>query len=260
MMNKDKDKNKVQSIERAFKILEQFSVEEDELSITEIKAMVGLPISTVHRLLITLEGLGYISQNDSNGKYRLGLNAFILGSKVKALRELGMISRNYIKSLFDKYNETVHFAIEHDFMVLCVEKYDAQRKIVYTPGVGEKHLLHVTSVGKSILAFYSEEKRNRIVNHLSFKPLTCNTITDKDKFLEELRMVAERGYSVDNEESEIGLICVGVPVFGYRGYSIGGISMSIPKPRFVYEIEQIAEDLKSAAKKMSEDLISKNYF
>jgi DNA-binding IclR family transcriptional regulator len=246
------NKYQVQSITRAFHILEQFSLQEDELSITEIKTRVNLPFSTVHRLLSSLEFLGYVSQNEKSGKYRLGYRAFILGSKVKPLNEIRSIVRVFLRDIFEKYNETVNFAIEFESKILCVETIGAQRRLIYTPGVGETHHLHATSVGKCILAFYEEEKRNRILSDLSFVVLTPNTITDVQKFRAELNKVREQGYATDNEESEIGLFCIGVPVLDSKTNCVGAVSLSIPVARMTHDIPTLIRDLEETSAQIAQ--------
>lgn len=248
------NKYQVQSVTRAFHILEQFSLQEDELSITEIKTRVNLPFSTVHRLLSSLEFLGYINQNEKNGKYHLGYRAFILGSKVRPLNEMRSIARVFLRDIFEKYNETVNFAIEFESRILCVENIGAQRRLIYTPGVGETHHLHATSVGKSILAFYEEEKRSRILSEISFTVLTPNTITDIQKFKAELDKVRSQGYATDNEESEIGLFCIGVPVLDSKTKCVGAVSLSIPVARMTYDMATLIRDLEETSTRISQAL------
>ena len=94
----------VNSVIRAFSILEAFSLKKNEQSISELKVATGLPFSTLHRLLATMEKIGYIRQNSETGKYRLGIRNFILGNQVKLVTELRMIAAPILKSLSDKYN------------------------------------------------------------------------------------------------------------------------------------------------------------
>ncbi len=255
MGQSDRNPNSIQSIERAFRILEQFDRRNYELSITDLHDRSGLPISTVHRFLSTLEGLGYIRQNEENGKYRLGLNAFILGTRVQAMDELRSVARVYMRTLFEKYNETTHFVIERDMQVLCIEKLDAQRRLVYTPGIGETHRLYATSVGKCILAFYyDEQKLETVLRNLKLTPLTKKTITDRERLRQEIHSVRTLGYAVDDEESEVGLRCFGAPVFGHNGSCVGALSVSIPAPRMVYDWDEVIADVKATAHQISHAL------
>lgn len=254
-MEREKSRQGIQSIERAFHILEQFDLKHDELSITELSELTDLPISTVHRFLSTLEDLGYIRQNKTNGRYRLGLKAFILGSRVKTLEEIRSVARTYMKDLFSKYNETMHMVIEQNMSVLCVEKFGAVRGLVYTPGIGETHKLYATSVGKCIMAFmYDEQKLETVLNSIKLTPLTEYTITDKEKLRQEIAKVKQQGYGLDVQESEIGLLCFGAPVFGSKGQCVGAISVSIPQPRMVHDQNQLIADIKATAVQISRAL------
>jgi len=245
----------IQSIARAFKILEQFDLQHGERSLTELSELTGLPVSTVHRFLSTLEELGYIRQNKENGHYRLGLKAFVLGSRVKTLEELRSVAGPYLKELFMKYDETTHLVVEQDRKVLCVEKFTPQHHLNYTPGVGETHKLHATSCGKCILAFYYDDRElKEFLDSGSLTPLTRYTITSKQRLLEEIKRVREQGYATDQQESEIGLYCFGAPVFGISGKCVAAISVSIPQPRLPQDREQLIADVKKTAAAISEAL------
>jgi len=245
----------IQSVERAFRILELFDLKQDELPITEIAERTGLPISTAHRLLSTLETLGYIAQNPDNGRYRLGLQTFVLGSRVKALEALRSAARPYMRELFSKYNETVNLVVERNMEVLCIEKIDADRRLVYTPSIGETHKLYATSAGKCILAFYYDPAQfRRVMDQLELVPLTRNTITEKARLFEEIEVIRQQGWASETEESEIGLRCFGVPVFGSNNKCVGAVSVSIPIPRFVYAEEHLVADLRQTGAAISRAL------
>jgi len=245
----------IQSVERAFRILELFDLKQDEISITEISERTDLPISSVHRFLSTLEELGYIAQNPDNGRYRLGLQTFVLGSRVKALEAVRSAARPYMRELFNKYNETVNLVVERNMSVLCIEKIDADRRLVYTPSIGETHKLYATSAGKCILAFYYDPAQfRRVMEHLELVPLTRNTITEKARLYDEIETVRRQGWASETEESEIGLRCFGAPVFGSGNKCVGAISLSVPIPRFVYAEEHLVADLKRTAAAISKAL------
>ncbi|MDD2218454.1 MAG: helix-turn-helix domain-containing protein, partial [Eubacteriales bacterium] len=101
-------KDYVNSVIKAFSILEQFNLRDYEMGITELHEKTQLPFSTLHRLLATMQSLGYISQNKENNKYSLGYKLMILGNNVRFTNELKTISKPYMNELFEKYNETVH--------------------------------------------------------------------------------------------------------------------------------------------------------
>lgn len=245
----------VQSVERAFRILQLFDLKRDELSITEISERTGLPLSTAHRFLATLEGLGYIWQNPDTGRYRLGIQTFILGTRVKTLETLRSVARPHLRQLFAKYNETVNLVVERNMEVLCIEKVDADRRLVYTPSIGETHKLYATSAGKCILAFYYDAAQlRRVLDQMELVPLTPHTITEKARLVDEIERVRKQGWAMETEESEIGLRCFGAPVFDSANRCVGAVSISIPVARFVYDEAGLIADIKETAAAISRDL------
>lgn len=244
-----RDKNQIQSIIKAFNILELFSRENNELRIKDISIALDLPLSTSHRILSNLLELGYISQNQENGKYRLGVNAFILGSNVNHINNLVDISLPLIAFLADKYNCMSHLVVEQNGKVLCVGKIGTVKRDNTTiPARGEVHHMQVTSVGKAILAFLPESRQKSIIdNKIEFKKFTANSILTKEELYKELKTIRKKGYATDNEESEIGLFCYGVPIFNNNFEAQGAISLSIYDSKSPSNYLEIIEDLKRTA-------------
>ena len=244
----------VNSVIRAFSLLEIFSLKRSELTISEIKAETGLPLSTIHRLLATMEQVGYIRQNAENGKYRLGLRIFILGSRVKMTSELQTIAEPIMKRLSEKYNETVHLATELDGEVLCLKKVEASHHISVTPDAGGSAALYCTSVGKCLMAFADDARRQELLGAIKLVGFTPFTMTDKEVLIRQLADIRRDGYAVDNQELEVGLICVGAPIWDHAGSCIAAISLSMLVSRCGYSLEDIKADVKAAAREISNGL------
>ena len=237
----------VNSVIRAFSILEAFSLKKSEQTITELKVSTGLPFSTLHRLLATMEKIGYIRQNSETGKYRLGIRNFILGSQVALITELRMIAAPILKSLSDKYNETVHLAVELDGQLLCIDKVESQHRMAVTPSAGGFESLHRTSVGKCLLAFADAAHQEDVISRLELTKHTEYTITDKEVLKRQLAEIRRNGYSIDDQELELGLICFGAPVFSHSGECVAAMSLSIPIVRLGDRADAIRGDVMQAA-------------
>ncbi|SKC86133.1 IclR family transcriptional regulator [Maledivibacter halophilus] len=246
----------VQSVIKVGKILELFDKDRDELGIVEIRDHLGYPVSTIHRLISTLEHMGYIYQNEKNNKYSLGFKAYVLGSKVKIINHLKEVSKPYLDELSNKYGETVHLAINMNNKVLCVQKTSTNRTLTVTPGEGGTHYIHATSVGKSLLAFSDKEKTEKFIEGTDFVKLTQKTITDKEELKEELEKIRKNKVAVDMEESEIGLICIGAPILSRSGKAIAAISLSIPDSRLTHNIEELKKNVQITANKIAHKLYS----
>jgi DNA-binding IclR family transcriptional regulator len=241
----------VNAIVRAFSLLEIFSLKRNELTISEIKAETGMPISTIHRLLGTMERIGYIRQNPENGKYRLGLKSFILGSRVKMTAEIQSVADPIMKKLSEKYNETVHLATELDGAVLCLKKVEASHHISVTPDAGGAASLYCTSVGKCLMAFAGEARRRDLLNTIELTKFTSHTITEKAELIRQLAVIREAGYAMDNQELEIGLTCIGAPVFDHSGKCIAAVSISMLLTRCCNRMDDMIVDVKAAAQEIT---------
>ncbi len=237
----------IQSVERALAILEEFSVREKELGVTEIAKRVGLNKSTCFNLINTLLQKGYLEQNPDNGKYRLSLKIFQLGKIYEAGLELREIAKPFLQELVDKTGETVHLVIRDRREAVYIEKVEGPSAIKIISQIGTRVNLHCTGVGKVLLAFLPSEYIERLTQH-PLKKFTENTITDKEKLLAHLREIKEKGYSIDDEEIEVGLRCVAAPIFDHRKEVIAAISVSGPTSRMTYEkINELTEIVKETA-------------
>lgn len=246
-----KQEKSIQSVERALNILELYKGKHAELSVTEIANELDLNKSTVFGLIKTLLNRGYLHQNESNAKYSLGLKALELGYNVQLNNVLLQKARPYLEILSAKYDETVHLAIEDNGEVLYVDRILGAKTISMNSEVWRRHPIYCTGLGKCLLAFMHEDRRAKILQHTELKPRTKNTITNPDDLRKELELIYRRGYSIDNEEFEFGLICIAVPIIKKEKGIIASISLSTPTLRFDYDnIEKTAQYLKELANKI----------
>ncbi|MEA1965007.1 MAG: IclR family transcriptional regulator, partial [Candidatus Aerophobetes bacterium] len=172
---------RVKSIERALNILEAFSKQKIELSITELSRMLRMKTSTVHRILATLKERGYIKQSSPKTKYELGIKVFELGCIFRNQMHFTKIAMPYLKYLCNLTKETTHLAILDDSSAEVI--YIAQ---VASPGplrtsveVGTRWKAHCTAIGKALLAFLPQEKiEEMFANQKKLSTYTPNSISD----------------------------------------------------------------------------------
>lgn len=222
----------IQSVDRALSILELFSTRRVELSVTEISNELNLNKSTVFGLLKTLLERGYLHQNMSNSKYSLGLKALEIGSNVQINDVLLQKARPYMKNLSEKFDESVFLAIEDNGEVLYIDRYLGTKTISLNSEIWMRDPIYCTGVGKCLLAFMNEDRREKILRNIKFEKRTKNTITNLKDLRKELEIIHNRGYSVDNEEFENGLICVAAPVANEEKGIVAAISVSTLTVRF----------------------------
>lgn len=245
----------IQSIERAADVLELFLAAHQDLSVKEISDKLGLSKSTVHGIIKTLEYRGYLEQNPDDLKYKLGLKLFELGNRVVNNLDLGKIARPIIKELVEELMETVHLVVFERGEVIYIEKLDGPRALRIYSQVGKRAPIHCTGVGKAILAFQEEEEIERILSNTDLQSFTDYTLTDKEDIKKQLRTIQEQGYSIDDEEIELGLKCVAAPIFDHQGKVIAAISCASPKIRLSEEkLVEVIKGIKLAAAKISQSM------
>lgn len=216
----------IQSVDRAIQIVELFTGSLTELGITEISQMMGLGKSTVYGLVNTLLAAGYLEQNPENKKYRLGLKLFELGSIVQERMDIREIALPYLKKISREFGMTVHMGLYQDWEVIYIDKVDAPNtRIVYSQ-VGKRAPMYCTGIGKAVLANLKPADIQYILGTQPREKLTPHTKTGEEQILRELEEIRQKGYSVDDEEVEIGLRCVAVPIFDHRKKPVAAISIS----------------------------------
>jgi len=245
---------KTKSVEKAIKILEAFSEDNFEMSLSEISKKVNLPKATAYRIMSTLKENGLIDQRVDNGKYRPGLKLFELGSLVFKKLKLREVALPYMEKLSRECGETIHLGILQGDEVMSIESCESSFDLRSNVYIGKRAPLYCTSVGKALLAFLSPEEMSRILKHKR-KKYTENTIVEKEKLEEELRKIREKGFAVDNMEHEEGIRCVAAPIRNHEGKVIASLSISGPSIRITEDkIPQTASMVKETAYEISKSL------
>src|SRR2546428_4469625 len=246
---------RVQAIDRAAKILDCFTFEQPELPVSEIAAKTGLHKSTAHRILMALEYNDIIGQNQETGNYYLGLKLFKLGNQATARIQLREVARPYLIQLMEETKETVHLAVLDENQVLYLEKVEGPHALRMPSRVGRRIPTYCTSLGKAMLSCLDDQEVKNIFRNQVLRPYTANTVKTLTRLLTDLRMIRKRGYSVDNEEIEIGLRCVGAPIKDYTGAMVGAISVAAPSARLASQkIPTVGRLVVVTAEEISEKL------
>lgn len=235
----------VQSIDRALDIVEALSVQPHGMLLKDLSAEVGLHVSTTHRLLASLVSRGYVQKDIETGKYRLTVRLFEIGSRAISGMNLVSISRPYLEQLAAGTGETVHLVARNNDEVVYLYKEDRRESVIHMASfVGLRSPMYRTAVGKSILALLPEEEVRRIWDRSVIEPLTPNTIVRYDDLLENLDIVRQRGWAMDNEENELGVLCIAAPIKDFTNTPIGAISISAPAARMTFSTcERFAQEV-----------------
>ncbi|MEO3785388.1 IclR family transcriptional regulator [Actinocorallia sp. B10E7] len=233
----------VRSLERAFELLEHLTDAGGELALSELTEKAGLPMPTVYRLMQTMVARGYVRQEPSR-RYSLGPRLIRLGEG--ASRLLGAWARPALADLVDRLGETANMALLEGDEVVYVAQVPSRHSMRMFTEVGRRVLPHCTGVGKALLAQLPEDGVRALLARTGMPARTPHTRTDPDALMAELAVVRERGYALDDEEQELGVRCVAVPLTGVP--ALAAFSVSGPSGRMTPEaIEAVVPVMRSAA-------------
>jgi IclR family transcriptional regulator, KDG regulon repressor len=225
-----KNRTRLSSVANSLRLIKAFSEDHYEIGISDLAKRLGLAKSTVHRLASTLLDQGMLEQNEGDGKYRLGLALFELGTLVRRKMDFTVEARPFLRTLMEKTGETVHLAIlDHD-SVLYIITHESKQALRMGSKVGTRVPVHCTAVGKTLLAFQPEEEIERILAR-GLPASAPNTLVDAKALRRELALVRARTYAVDDEESEVGLRSIAAPIRSHSGNVVAAISIAGPVHR-----------------------------
>ncbi|MEN9559068.1 MAG: hypothetical protein RLZZ502_279 [Pseudomonadota bacterium] len=221
----------VQSLTRGLHILEKIAAHEGGLNLTDISIKTGLAASTTHRLLATLERLGYVTQDKDMGLWYIGLKTYQVGSAFISHRDLVGESHHYLRRLMEAAGETANLAILDDTVAVFIAQVQCHEVMRMTVRLGSRLSIHASGSGKAILAALPDEELERLLAHTDMTALTPKTITNEKVLREQLTRIRQLGYSYDDEEVALGLRCVAAPVYDEFSEPLGAISLAGPLTR-----------------------------
>ncbi len=197
------------------------------------------PFSTTYRLLGSLTRDGFVDYEPDGRRYHLGLRVFQLGGqRVSNHHGFAATALPVLQRVTESTHEATILSVRDGNHHLTVNKVDGPPKTFRVTSDPPGHLgaLHTTSVGKAIVAFEDEIERKRLLEELPLDPLTERSITDRDKFREEIEQVRRQGgYAVMDEENEIGMRAVAVPVLNSQGHAFASLATAVPVFRMSME-------------------------
>jgi DNA-binding IclR family transcriptional regulator len=204
-------------------------------SAAEISRRAELPFSTTYRLLGSLTRDGFVDYEPDGRRYHLGLRIFQLGQRVSNHHGFAGAALPVLRRVTEQTGEATILSVRDGHHHLTVNKVDGPRTFRVTSDPGHLGALHTTSVGKALVAFADDAERQRLVEELALEPLTEFSITDRDAFRAEIEQVRSRGYAVMDEENELGMRAVAVPVFNSQGHAFASLATAVPVFRLSVE-------------------------
>lgn len=233
----------VQSVERTFQLMETLALHPRGMGLVELAGQTGLNKSTAHRLLGCLHGLGYVVKDSFSGHYRLTYKLLELSNGMLDDIDVLSAAKQHLDLLSEETGETVHLMVVDEAQGVYVYKSEPRRtgSVQMRSRVGLRVPLANTAAGKAMLALGSQETAQAVFVACGGEAVTPHTITDPERFLEELDLVRSRGWAVDNEENELGVRCIGAAIPDHMGRALAAMSISANVVKMTHQrLEELA--------------------
>ncbi len=245
----------VQSLTRGLQILESLGRAEGGLTLTEVAHRVTLPASTTHRLLSTLEKMGYVYQAGDLGLWYVGLQAFAVGSSFLSNRDFVAQSHTYMRRLMEQSGETANLAVLDGSEAVFIAQVQCREIMRLLVKLGSRAPLHASGVGKAIFAALPDDQIDALLKVRGLPRITESTIVAPETMWAALRVIRQRGWSFDDEEHLLGTRCVAASIYDEHAEPLCAISLAGPATRLPDErIKQLGPLVAHTAEEITRKL------
>lgn len=225
------ERSPVRAVERALQLIEVFARSRGPLSVSELSAELGLAPSTVHRLVQTLMGLGYVVQYLQSKRYGVGRGIAEITRAMLLKYEFSQDAGPHLEALAQTSGETANLAVLYGSSAIYLNQVESPAMVRVSNPIGTLIPLHATAVGKVFLADFQPAMLEDVIAHAGLTQLTSHTLTTRQSLEDELQAVRIQGYAVDNEEFAEGVRCIAAGLRGSSGAVVAAISLSGPSSR-----------------------------
>ncbi|TNF36312.1 MAG: IclR family transcriptional regulator [Gammaproteobacteria bacterium] len=246
----EKSTASIQVIDRSARLLDAIATADMPVSLKILAAETGLHPSTAFRILASLSDVGFV-ERDGVGHYMLGKKLLRLGGKVRRGIDIRQEARDVMESLRDQIGETVNLTVREGDEVIYIERVTPNRMMRVEQVIGSRAPLHVTAVGKLMLAELGDTFIRAYAQRSGLKSYTQHTVSSLNELIRVVHESSAKGFAYDDEEAEIGVGCIGVVIRDNTGNVVAGLSVSAPIER---RRDEWVSLLKQAASTISERL------
>lgn len=225
----------MQSLSRAMAILDCFTIENPQLGVREIARQIDMSVSTVGRLLASLNALGLLSQDPASRLYRMGAKVMAYNMVYTATLDIRGSARPMLEDLYRLTNETVSLYILAGDKRVCADCIESSERLRVVVHIGEHMPLHAGSSGKALLAFMPGEDVEQVLSK-PLEKMTPRTVTSRESLLAELTAIRAKGYATSHGERFEDVIGVAAPVFDSTGMVVAAINVAGPSGRFTDQV------------------------
>jgi DNA-binding IclR family transcriptional regulator len=236
----------ISTLARGLQILNTLAEARDGLSITELADRFGVDKGNMSRFLQTLANYGFAEKSTDTRRYHLGPQVVRLSRSLLTKMKLREAAKPFLDDLVKATGECAHLAIIAQGQALYIDQAESPSALRVTTGVGTMAPLHCTALGKVLLAFANAPVPENLDSY------TIRTITDPAMLQHHLERVRKEGYAIDDEEFEVGVRCIAVPVCDYRARCVAAIGISGPTSRVALgDLPKVAQIIQEIGKSLS---------
>ncbi|MEO0821371.1 MAG: HTH-type transcriptional regulator BhcR [Pseudomonadota bacterium] len=221
----------VQALDRSILLLRALA-KEGRATLSELALTVGMPASSAHRLLVTLDTHRLVDFNERTQEWMIGVEAFRIGSAFLQRDNLVEIARDVLTRLVEETGETANLGIADQGEVVFLSQVDTQNPIRAFFRAGTRVPMHSSGIGKALMAALDRPRVETILQSHGLPAFTDKTLAKPDALFADLERTRARGWAFDDEERFAGMRCVAAPVFNAHGEAVAGVSISGPSIRF----------------------------
>lgn len=244
----------VQSLMRALSLLDELAENDDGLPLTALARSVGLPPSSAHRLLTTLQRKRFVRFDQATMAWRIGVQAFVVGAAFARSREVATLAMPYMRQLMEKTGETVNLYVVNGAQAICIAQVQSRQvlRAISRPGGGLP--LEQSAAGKAILARMSRRQVEDVLGKHASADSKRSSAGGLRKLHAELGRIRARGYSLDDEQVATGLRCIAAPVLDELGAALAAVSIAGPTSRLTdHRLSRLAETVIAASDAVTRD-------
>ncbi len=246
---------KFNTLAKAFEIFDLFLDKRDSIDVYDIADALHMPKSTAYAYLAYLKDNGFLDFADKQGKYKLGLRFLDYASLIRNKFELTAVALPHMRDLSKTLRDTVILTVRRGEYGYVVERVEQGDGLVYLRSIGDRRPLYCGASSKILLAYMKESEIAQYLRDVNLKAYTKNTITNKDKLLEDLERIRKRGYAFSYQEIDIGASGLGAPILNGEGEVVACVCVVGPTNRINNENqESIAKKVIHCAEIISKEL------
>lgn len=241
--------SEIQSLARGLQIMDKLELSSNGMTITEVAEMLDVDKSSASRFMKTLVNYGYAELTPDTRRYNLGPRLVALGQSLLSKISFRDQARQFLQDLVEQTGECAHLAVLSHNHALYIDQVDTSASLRVSAGIGTLGPLHCTALGKVLLAFDDVPVPNEL------ERFTPRTIITEESLRLHMEQIRQQGYATDDEEYNVGVRCMAVPVYDVNGKLAGAIGISGPTGRVTLErIPELAEVVKSIGEALTNRL------